>query len=128
MRAHPTDAGLDLVAVEGVALEPGARAVARTGLALALAPGFAGIVMPRSGIARRHGVTLANSPGLIDSGYRGEIQVVLVNLGAEPYEVQKGDRIAQLVVMPIESCAAVEVDLLPDGDGRDAGGFGSSGR
>ena len=127
-RANPTDAGLDLVAISDLHLVPGARGVASTGLAVALAPGFAGLVMPRSGLARRHGVTLANSPGLVDAGYRGELQVVLINLGDEPYEVHAGDRIAQLTVMPVEMCEPVEVGVLPEGDGREQGGFGSSGR
>jgi dUTP pyrophosphatase len=127
-RAHPTDAGLDLHAVEGATLPPGGRAALGTGLAIAVPPGFAGLVLPRSGLARRHGVTVANAPGLIDSGYRGELQVLLVNLGDAPYEVSPGDRVAQLVLTPVATGACEEVDELPASDGREAGGFGSSGR
>ena len=127
-RANPSDAGLDLVSVDDVHLAPGERTVAPTGLAIAVAPGFAGLVLPRSGLARQHGVTLANSPGLIDAGYRGEVQVVLINLGAEPYDVRRGDRIAQLTVVAVDMSNPVEVDELPDGDGRDTAGFGSTGR
>jgi dUTP pyrophosphatase len=127
-RAHATDAGLDLHAVEGATLPPGARAALSTGLAIAVPHGFAGLVLPRSGLARRHGVTVANAPGLIDSGYRGELQVLLVNLGAETYEVAPGDRVAQLVLTPVATGGCEEVDELPASDGREDGGFGSSGR
>ena len=126
-RAHPGDAGLDLVAAERATLAPGGRAALPTGLAVAVPQGHAGLVLPRSGLARRHGVTVANAPGLIDAGYRGELMVLLVNLGAEPYTVEAGDRIAQLVVSPVSLADAVEVDELPPSDGRDEGGFGSSG-
>jgi dUTP pyrophosphatase len=126
-RAHPGDAGLDLSAVEPLELAPGARGAASTGLAVAIPPGHAGLVVPRSGLARRHGVTVANAPGLIDAGYRGELQVLLVNLGAEPYRIEPGDRVAQLVVVPVSLADAAEVEDLPASDGRGAGGFGSSG-
>ncbi|WP_217915804.1 dUTP diphosphatase [Miltoncostaea marina] len=127
-RAHPGDAGLDLVAVEGVELPPGGRAAVPTGLAIAIPPGHAGLVVPRSGLARRHGVTVANAPGLIDSGYRGELQVLLVNLGDAPHAVAPGDRVAQLVIVPVALPAPAETDELPPSDGRGEGGFGSSGR
>ncbi len=126
-RAHPGDAGLDLVALDPCDLAPGARAAVPTGLAVAIPPGFAGLVVPRSGLARRHGVTVANAPGLIDAGYRGELIVLLVNLGEAPHRVEPGDRVAQLVVTPVATSAAVEVDELPPSDGRGAGGFGSTG-
>ncbi len=126
-RAHPGDAGLDLVAVEACDLAAGARAAVRTGWAVAIPHGHAGLVLPRSGLARKHGVTLSNSPGLIDAGYRGELVVLLVNLGAEPHRVEPGDRIAQLVVTPVSLAAAAEADELPDSDGRGEGGFGSTG-
>ena len=128
VRAHPGDAGLDLCAVGALELPPGGRAAVRTGLAVAIAPGWAGLVVPRSGLARRHGVTVANAPGLIDAGYRGELQVLLVNLSGEPHRVESGDRVAQLVLVPVGGCAAGWVDELPDSDGRGAGGFGSTGR
>jgi len=126
-RAHPGDAGLDLVAVEEREMAPGARVAVPTGLAIAIPVGFAGLVLPRSGLARRHGVTLTNSPGLIDAGYRGELTVLMVNLGQEAYTVRAGDRIAQLVLIAVSLAAAVEVDALPESDGRGAGGFGSTG-
>jgi dUTP pyrophosphatase len=126
-RAHPGDAGLDLSAVEPLELPPGGRAACPTGLAVAIPEGHAGLVVPRSGLARRHGVTVANAPGLIDAGYRGELQVVLVNLGAEPHRIAPGDRIAQLVVVPVALPAPVGVDELPASDGRGEGGFGSTG-
>ena len=126
-RAHPGDAGLDLVAVEEHRLEPGDRAAVATGLAVAVPHGWAGLVLPRSGLARRHGITLTNAPGLIDAGYRGELTVLLVNLGRERHTVRAGDRIAQLVLTPVSLAAAVEVDELPPSDGRGEGGFGSTG-
>lgn len=126
-RAHPGDAGLDLVAVEACELPPGGRAAVRTGLAVAIPEGHAGLVVPRSGLARRHGVTVANAPGLIDAGYRGELVVLLVNLGAEPHAVAPGDRVAQLVVVPVALGEVEEVDELPASDGRGEGGFGSTG-
>ncbi len=127
-RAHPTDAGLDLSAVEACIIGPGERAAVPTGLAVAIEPGWAGLVVPRSGLARRHGVTVANAPGLIDAGYRGEVLVLLVNLGSEPHSVAVGDRIAQLVLTPVSSGTVVAVADLPDSDGREVDGFGSSGR
>ena len=126
-RAHPGDAGLDLTAVEACDLPPGGRAAVPTGLAVAIPEGHAGLVVPRSGLARRHGVTVANAPGLIDAGYRGELIVVLVNLGDAPHRVEPGERIGQLVVVPIALSAPVEVEELPDSDGRGEGGFGSTG-
>lgn len=126
-RAHPGDAGLDLVAVEARDLDPGARAAVPTGIAVAIPEGFAGLVVPRSGLARRHGVTLTNAPGLIDAGYRGELVVLLVNLGEEPHRIEPGDRIAQLVLTPVALLAPREVTELPGSDGRGEGGFGSTG-
>lgn len=127
-RANPWDAGLDLAAVEAAVLAPGARAAVPTGLAVAIPAGHAGLVLPRSGLARRHGVTVANAPGLIDAGYRGELVVLLVNLGADAHRVEVGERIAQLVVVEVGDHVPVEVSELPDSDGRGEGGFGSSGR
>ncbi len=123
------DAGADLVAREGVVLRAGGgRATVPTGIALAIPEGYGGFVQPRSGLARKHGVTIANAPGLIDSGYRGEVQVVLVNLDPdEDYKVVRGDRIAQLVIQRVEEAAFRLVDELPD-SARGAGGFGHSGR
>jgi len=126
-RAHPGDAGLDLVAAEARDLAPGERVAVPTAIAIAVPPGHAGLVLPRSGLARRHGVTLANSPGLIDAGYRGELLVVMINLGGEAHRVEAGDRIAQLVIAPIAMSRAVETAELPPSDGRGAGGFGSTG-
>jgi dUTP pyrophosphatase len=126
-RAHPGDAGLDLVAIEARELAPGGRAAVPTGLAVAIPAGHAGLVVPRSGLARRHGVTVANAPGLIDAGYRGELLVLLVNLGTQTHRIAPGDRVAQLVVVPVALPAPVEVDALPDSDGRGEGGFGSTG-
>ncbi len=126
-RAHPGDAGLDLAAAEAVVLMPGQRAAVGTGWAVAIPPGMAGLVVPRSGNALRHGLTVANAPGLIDAGYRGELKVVLMNLGDAPCEIGVGDRIAQLVVTPVSLGTAVEVAALPESDGRGDGGFGSTG-
>lgn len=128
VRAHPGDAGLDLPAAEGVLLPPGGRAAVPTGWAVAIPAGMAGLVVPRSGAALRQGLTVANAPGLIDAGYRGELTVILVNLGVEPVDIAVGDRIAQLVLVPVALGAAVEVDELPGSDGRGDGGFGSTGR
>ena len=124
--ARPDDAGLDLCAAEPVTLAPGARALVPTGIALAIPPGFAGFVLPRSGLALRHGVTLLNTPGLIDAGYRGEVKVLLVNHGDAAVTLARGDRIAQLVVQRIERIALTAVTELPDST-RGAGGFGSTG-
>lgn len=127
--AHEGDAGCDLVAVETCALAAGGgRAIVSTGLAVAIPEGYAGFVLPRSGLASRHGVTCANAPGLIDSGYRGELKVALVNLDPEhDYVVHPGDRIAQLVVMAVARPIFRLVEELPAA-GRGHGGFGSSGR
>ena len=127
-RAHAGDAGLDLAAAEDALLAPGGRVAVATGWAVAIPEGMAGLVVPRSGNALRHGLTVANAPGLIDSGYRGELKVILVNLGDEPFAITAGDRIAQLVITPVALGAAVEVDALPESDGRGEGGFGSTGR
>jgi dUTP pyrophosphatase len=120
-------AGLDLRADEPVALEPGARALVPTGLALEIPPGYEGQVRPRSGLALRHGVTCLNSPGTIDADYRGEVKVILANLGQAPVRFERGERIAQLVVAPVTHAALVEVEVLGE-SGRGAGGFGSTGR
>jgi dUTP pyrophosphatase len=127
--ARPGDAGADLVAREGVTLPArGGRAMVPTGVAVAIPEGYAGLVLPRSGLALRHGVTVANAPGLIDAGYRGELNVVLVNTDPDAaYEVQRGDRIAQLVIVAVEQVAFTVVDELPASE-RGAGGFGHSGR
>ena len=127
--AHPGDAGLDLVARTGVVLESGGgRAVVPTGIAVALPEGTAGFVQPRSGLAAKHGVTLLNTPGLIDAGYRDEIKVILVNLDpSADYEVHRGDRIAQLVIMRVGQAEVRVVDELPEAT-RNLGGFGSTGR
>lgn len=125
--AHEEDAGLDLRAATSVTLKPGERAVIPTGIALAIPPGYAGFVQPRSGLAAQRGLGLLNSPGLIDSGYRGEIRLVAVNLDpAEPIEVWRGDKVAQLVVMPVARVELVTQDELPPSP-RGTGGFGSTG-
>jgi dUTP pyrophosphatase len=125
-RAYAGDAGLDLAACERVELGPGQRAVVPTGLAVAIPEGYAGFVQPRSGLAARHGVSVVNSPGLIDSGYRGEIRVVLLNTDSErTWTAEAGERIAQLVVLPVPEVALVEVDALPE-SARGVRGFGSS--
>jgi dUTP pyrophosphatase len=125
-RAYEGDAGLDLSACERHELAPGERAVVGTGLAVAIPEGCAGFVQPRSGLAARHGITIVNAPGLVDSGYRGELRVVLLNTdAAEPFVVEPGMRIAQLVVVPFEAPELVEVDELPDTE-RGVRGFGSS--
>lgn len=126
-RAHPDDAGLDLAAAEAADLAPGERAAIGTGLAVAVPAGHAGLVTPRSGRALRDGLTVANAPGLIDSGYRGELKVILVNLGAEPVSVAAGDRIAQLVIVPVMLGTPEVRERLADGDGRGEAGFGSTG-
>lgn len=127
-RAHPGDAGLDLVAAEAARLAPaGGRGAVRTGIAVAIPHGYAGLVLPRSGLAARHGVTLTNAPGLIDAGYRGELIVLMINHGDEPFDVRAGDRIAQLVITPVSLCTVSSVEELPPSDGRGAGRFGSTG-
>jgi dUTP pyrophosphatase len=127
-RAHEGDAGLDLHAVEGITLSPGGRASIGTGLAVEIPPGHAGLVLPRSGLAAKHGIGLINSPGLIDSGYRGELRVLLINTDpAEPFEIKPGDRVAQLLLTPFVTAEPVEAEEL-DQAARGAAGFGSSGR
>jgi len=127
-RAHEGDAGLDLYAVEGARIDPGERTSIPTGVAVAIPDGHAGLVLPRSGLAKRHGITIPNAPGLIDSGFRGELQVLLMNADpAEPFEVDPGDRIAQLVVSPFADMAPIEVAEL-DESARGLAGFGSTGR
>lgn len=126
-RAHPGDAGLDLHALEAVVLGPGERTRVRTGIAVEIPDGQAGMVLPRSGLAARHGIALVNAPGLIDAGYRGELQVLLLNTDRhESVELAPGDRIAQLVIVDVRTPAAIEVEELTGSD-RGAGGFGSSG-
>jgi dUTP pyrophosphatase len=125
-QAYEGDAGLDLVACERVVLGPGERAVVPTGIAVEIPPGFAGFVQPRSGLAARHGIGVVNSPGLIDSGYRGEIRVVLINTDrAETFVVEPRMRVAQLVVAPVADVRLVEVDELATSE-RGARGFGST--
>jgi dUTP pyrophosphatase len=125
-RAYVGDAGLDLATCERLELAPGERAVVPTGLAVAIPEGFAGFVQPRSGLAARHGIAVVNSPGLIDSGYRGELRVVLLNTDRErAFVAEQGERIAQLVVLPVPELELVEVDELP-GTERGVRGFGSS--
>ncbi|MEJ7819493.1 MAG: dUTP diphosphatase, partial [Rubrobacteraceae bacterium] len=128
-RAHAGDAGYDLRSVERLFLPPGERAVVGTGVSVAIPDGYAGLVLPRSGLAVKHGVSLVNTPGLIDSGYRGEIQVPLINHDRdETFEVEAGMRIAQLVFVRAAGAVFSEVDLLEvSADGRNEGGFGSSG-
>ena len=126
-RAREHDAGLDLYAAEAVTIEPGARVLIPTGIALAIPEGYAGFVLPRSGLAVRHGLTLLNTPGLIDSGYRGEVKVLLCNHDRAAATIARGDRIAQLVIQRVEPTELVEVDELPPSD-RGARGFGSTGR
>lgn len=127
-RAHSGDAGLDLRAATEVVVGPGERAKIPTGLAVAIPEGHAGLVLPRSGLASRHGLTLANSPGLIDAGYRGEVKAILVNLDPrEPIEIRRGDKVAQLVILAVPELAVREVHELPD-TVRGERGFGSSGR
>ena len=122
----PHSAGLDLRAAEEVTLAPGGRGSVGTGLAIALPEGFEAQVRPRSGLALRHGVTLLNTPGTIDADYRGEIRVILVNLGHRSFRVRRGDRVAQLVVAPVSRAVWMVVDALPESE-RGAGGFGSTG-
>jgi dUTP pyrophosphatase len=128
-RAHPGDAGYDLRSVERVDLAPGARALVRTGISVAIPEGYAGLVLPRSGLAIRHGISLVNTPGLIDSGYRGEIQVPLINHDREEtFLIEEGTRIAQLVLVRAAAAFFAEVQFLePAADGRGESGFGSSG-
>ena len=125
--AHPGDAGADLVAVETVELGPGERATVGTGTAIALPDGYVAFVVPRSGLAAKHGITIVNTPGTVDAGYRGEIRVILLNTDrSTPYTVTAGDRIAQLVILPVTRARFIPVDRLP-GSLRGEGGFGSTG-
>jgi dUTP pyrophosphatase len=126
--ARPGDAGADLVAARGVTLAPGERATIPTGVSLALPDGCVGFVMPRSGLASKHGIGIVNSPGTIDAGYRGEISVVVINTDAStPFVIDEGDRIAQLVIQPVVQARFVPVTELP-GSARGAHGFGSTGQ
>jgi dUTP pyrophosphatase len=126
--AYATDgaAGMDAVSAEDVTVAPGARHAVATGLAVAIPPGFEIQVRPRSGLALKHGITVPNTPGTIDSDYRGELKVILINHGAGPFEVRRGDRIAQLVLAPVTRASWLAVDELED-TARGAGGFGSTG-
>lgn len=126
-RAHDGDAGIDLLSAVDVMIGVGERAAVPTGVALAIPEGYAGYVQPRSGLAARDGIGVLNSPGLIDSGYRGEVKVILVNLGAEKFEVRRGDKIAQLVVLAVPDVTLAEVRELPP-SARGEKGFGSTGR
>lgn len=126
--ANPGDAGLDLYAAEDVVLQPGRRAMIATGIAVAIPQGFAGFVQPRSGLAARQGLSIVNTPGLIDSGYRGEIKVIAINTDAdEVITIKRGDRVAQLVIQEVPTVSIVEVDELDETE-RAAGGFGSTGK
>jgi len=126
-RAYPGDAGLDLVACDRVVIAPGERAVVGTGIAVAIPEDHAGLVVPRSGLAARHGITIVNAPGLVDSGYRGELRVVLANTDrGESFTVEPGMRIAQLVLVPVAILEPVDLDELPETE-RGVAGFGSSG-
>jgi dUTP pyrophosphatase len=125
--AHPGDAGLDLASAVDVEVPPGGRALVRTGVAVAIPPGHAGLVLPRSGLASREGLTLANSPGLIDAGYRGEVTCAVVNLDRQrPVAIRRGDRIAQLVIVSVPGVSPEWAEELPASE-RGEGGFGSSG-
>jgi len=129
VRAHADDAAFDLYADEALTLEPGRRATVPTGVALALPPGSAGLVLPRSGLAARHGISLVNGPGLIDPGYRGEIKVILLNTDpTEPFEVALGDRVAQLLIVEAAAHRLVEAADELEPTGRGDGGLGSTGR
>lgn len=125
--AHPGDAGADLVSAEALTLAPGARALVGTGVRIALPDGYVAFVVPRSGLATKHGITIVNAPGTVDAGYRGEIKVTLLNTDQQtPYEIAVGDRIAQLIVMPVSRAHFIPVDVLPE-SARGEGGFGSTG-
>lgn len=126
-RAHDGDAGLDLHAAEGARIGPGERVSVGTGLAVAIPRGLAGLVVPRSGLALKHGIALVNSPGVIDSGYRGELRVLLINTDtSSEFSVSPGDRVAQMLLCPIAAASPLEADALDD-TRRGSGGFGSSG-
>lgn len=125
--AYPGDAGCDLRAAESLTLQPFERAMVSCGLAIAVPDGYCGLVIPRSGLAAKHGISIVNAPGLIDSGYRGELKVILVNLDAHnAFEIERGDRIAQLVISQVPTVVLNTVDELPSSE-RGEGGFGSSG-
>jgi len=124
--AHPSDAGMDLRSVEDLTIEPGKRALVHTGLVVLLPPMYEAQVRPRSGLAIKNGVTVLNTPGTIDSGYRGEVGVILANFGDVPFVVKKGDKIAQMVIAPVTQPEIVETDVVDETD-RGAGGFGSTG-
>ena len=124
--AHPGDAGMDVRSVEDLVVEPGGRKLVRTGLVMMLPPGYEAQVRPRSGLALKNGVTVLNTPGTIDEGYRGEVGVILVNLGAEPFRVEKGAKIAQIVIAPCTRAEIVETAEI-DETARGTGGFGSTG-
>src|SRR4029434_6599833 len=124
---HDGDAGLDLPSRVDLVIEPGERAMVPTGIAVAIPPGYAGFVLPRSGLASRHGIALVNSPGLVDSGYRGEMSIVMINTDkSKAFHIKRGDRIAQLVIQRVESVSIAGVDEL-DETSRGAGGFGRTG-
>ena len=125
---HAGDAGLDLPSRIDYVLEPGERALIPTGIAIAIPGGYAGFVLPRSGLASRHGIALVNSPGLVDSGYRGEMAIIMINTDRrEPFHIKRGDRIAQLVIQRVEEVKLARVDEL-DNTSRGEGGFGSTGK
>jgi dUTP pyrophosphatase len=126
VHAHTGDAGVDLHAAESTTLTPGEFRAVPTGIAVAIPQGYVGLIAPRSGLAVRHGMSLVNTPGVLDAGYRGEILAILINHGPEPVSLERGDRIAQLVVVPVAVQEFVEVDELPDSS-RGPGGFGSTG-
>ena len=125
--AHPGDAGLDLFSVEEVTIEQGKRKLVATGISIELPKNTEAQVRPRSGLALKYGVTVLNSPGTIDEGYRGEIKVILINHGEEAFKINKGDKIAQMVIMPVLTVGIEEVEILNDSE-RGEGGFGSTGR
>ncbi len=125
--AHPGDAGADLCSTEAVTLKPGERATVGTGVSIALPDGYVCFVVPRSGLAFKHGITIVNSPGTVDAGYRGEIKVSLLNTdSATSFDIAPGDRIAQMIVMPVSRASFIQVQTLPGSD-RGQGGFGSTG-
>jgi len=124
--AHPSDAGMDLRSVDELTIEPGGRALVHTGLVVLLPPMYEAQVRPRSGLALKNGVTVLNTPGTIDSGYRGEVGVILANFGNAPFAVRKGDKIAQMVIAPVTQPEIVETETVDETD-RGAGGFGSTG-
>ena len=124
--AHPSDAGMDVKSIDDLVIAPGKRALVHTGLVMALPPMYEAQVRPRSGLALKKGVTVLNTPGTIDSGYRGEVGVILINLGEEDFEIKRGDKIAQIVIAPVTVAEIVETDVIDDTD-RGEGGFGSTG-